>query len=275
MTSFFRILDDMTSLVAYYFFLGGPVIAFLISLFFLNYSASDFFIWLSSHFVMVLGLSVVYHRYFAHRSYEVNRFVQFLMGLWGTLCLQRGPIWWSSIHRMHHRHCGTKADPHTPSKGPFHSHFKWVMMPEYKKVQWNYVQDLAKYPELRFLEYSYLFNIPVLSLVFFSLGGLCAMFAYQLAVCTALNTIACVNSVCHEAKDEDCAAKNVGWVAFFGAGEGYHANHHDHPGSAKFGIKWYQIDLSYILLRILSMLGIVKKLKVTTGEQAIKAKNIS
>ncbi len=251
-----------TTFLQLWFYLGGTVIAFLLSLFFLSYSSSDFLIWLVSHFVMVTGLSVGYHRYFAHKTFKANRFVQFLIGLWGSLCLQRGPLWWTSWHRMHHRYCGTPDDPHTPSKGVFKSHCSWFLLEEYKNTHWKYVQDLAKYPELCMLEYGYFVTAPLISILFYLYGGFTALIAYQLAITTSINTISCVNSVCHDHNEKHCEPRNIGWIALFGAGEGFHANHHNHPGSAYFGSKWYHFDLSYLLIRLMGALRIVKAIKV-------------
>lgn len=256
------IFDKLTTFLQYYIVLGGPLASILISLFFVSYTISDFLIFLVAHFIMVTCLSFSYHRYFAHKTFDVNRVTQFLIGLIGTLCLHRGPVWWASIHRLHHQACGTERDPHSPSKGFWTSHFLWLNIPQNRGIQWKYVQDLLKFPELLFLEYVYLIHIPLISFLCYYYGGIQAMFAYHLAVTTSLNTIAAVNSVCHENADEDCAAKNVSWVAFWGAGEGFHANHHDHPGSAFFGTKWYHFDLSYLLIKLLGLLGIVKNIRV-------------
>ena len=119
---------------------------------------------------MVSGLGVCYHRYFAHKSFQVNRLIQFLIGVWGTLCLQRGPLWWASTHRRHHRFCGTENDPHTPSKGFFYSHFIWILKPENKKIHWNYIKDLSKFPELHVLEYLRNIYLVLFSFLFFSIG---------------------------------------------------------------------------------------------------------
>lgn len=245
-----------------YFFLGGPVVIFLCSLPFLSYTWRDFWIWFCFHFIMVTGIGVSYHRYFSHKSFEVNRWGQFFVGFWGSLSLQRGPLWWASVHRFHHRFCGTPKDPHNPAKGKYYSHFKWTTLPENQKVRWEYVGDLAKFPELRWLEYAYLLNWPLLSVLLYWMGGLPAVIVYHVAISTSFNVISSVNSLCHDPSEHSCAAKNVAWITLLAAGEGLHLNHHDHPGSASCSAKWYQIDLSFLLIRFLKLLGIVKRIHV-------------
>ena len=171
-------------------------------------------------------------------------------------------MWWASVHRMHHRYCGTARDPHTPSKGFAFAHFFWVMKPENKKIQWRCIRDLSKYPELHILEYSYIAIIPIISFILYSYFGLQKMIVYHVAITTSFNTIASVNSLCHEREETSCEAKNVAWVAMLGAGEGLHANHHNHPGSASCSAKWYQIDFSYYLIRMLYAVGVIKSVQV-------------
>lgn len=255
-----RIFDLIGVLFVYYAFLVPPII-FFISLFFVSYGLSDFFIWLVFHYIMATGQAVCYHRYFSHKSFEVNRFVQFLMGFWGTLSSQRGPLWWASVHRSHHRHCGTKDDPHSPSKGFIHSHMGWYVVRENTKIQWNNIQDLAKYPELRVLEKLYFINFPLISFVLYWFGGMSAMISYHMAVWTSVNGSAAINSICHERDEVHCEALNLPWLALFNAGEGLHANHHNHPGSASCSNKWNQIDISYLVIKFLKCIRVIKRVR--------------
>jgi stearoyl-CoA desaturase (delta-9 desaturase) len=255
MISFF--FERLTTFIYYYFFLGGTFITAIAFLFLSFPTVGAFTVWIAWHFIMVTGLSVSYHRYFAHRAFRASRLVQFFLGLWGALCLQRGPLWWTSNHRIHHRFCGSDADPHSPRHGLYYSHFGWTVDPKYCKISWEYIPDLIKYPELYLIEYSYFILIPLISLIMYLCGGIWFVLAYHLAITTSVNTIASVNSVCHDKEDQGCSALNVFWVAVLGAGEGYHKNHHNNPRSSKFSQN-SQFDLSYLLIRILEFLRVIR-----------------
>jgi len=86
-----------------------------------------FGIFLASYLMKGLGITAGFHRYFSHRSYKTNRFIQFLLGLLGTSAIQGGVLWWASHHRSHHKHSDQKDDLHSPvTHGFFHSHLAWM-----------------------------------------------------------------------------------------------------------------------------------------------------
>ena len=105
-----------------------------------------------SYAVRMFFITAGYHRYFAHRSYRTSRVVQFLLAFGGTTALQKGPLWWASHHRAHHRHADTERDVHSPLKGFWHSHIGWILADRHSGTDVDRVRDLARFPELRFLD---------------------------------------------------------------------------------------------------------------------------
>ena len=71
------------------------------------------------YFVRMFAITGFYHRYFSHKAYKTSRFWQFIFAVLGNSAVQRGPLWWASHHRHHHRFADTDEDPHSPSRQGF------------------------------------------------------------------------------------------------------------------------------------------------------------
>lgn len=236
------------------------------------------------YFSRVFFLTAFYHRYFSHRAFKANRFWQFVFAVCGLTAIQRGPLWWAAHHRRHHLHADGEEDAHSPLRGIWWSHFGWFTCARNFRTHYGVIPDFAKYPELVFLN-RFDWIVPVLFLV--SLYGVGEWLAVarpeygvsgwqMVAWCGFLSTVAvyhatfCVNSLCHllgkrPFKTDDHSRNN--WlVALFTFGEGWHNNHHRFPGSARQGFLWWQIDVSYYLLRLMEWLRIIRDLKPVPGK---------
>ena len=102
--------------------------------------------------VRMFAITAFYHRYFAHRTFRTSRALQFVFACLGAACVQRGPLWWAAHHRRHHQHADTAADPHSPRHGLLRSHMLWFLTSEGFRTDWQRIPDLARYPELRWLD---------------------------------------------------------------------------------------------------------------------------
>ena len=226
--------------------------------------------------VRMFAITAFYHRYFAHRSFQTSRPVQFLFAFLGATAIQRGPLWWAAHHRIHHRHSDREGDSHSPAREGFlWSHMGWFLSRENLGTRLEQVSDFAKYPELRFLDrfdmVVPLFMIPVI----YGLGWVLEVFfpglgttAFQFLVWVfSVSTIALyhatfsINSLAHRfgsrryhTPDD---SRNRFWLSLLTFGEGWHNNHHHYPGSARMGFRWWQLDLSYLGLRALAACGLV------------------
>lgn len=228
-----------------------------------------------------LGITAGYHRLLAHRSFKTGRFMQFMMALAGCLAVQGGPLWWVAHHRSHHRHTDTGEDVHSPvTKSFWQSHMGWMMSQAAFQEKGANSRDLHRFPELKWLQRYYVPLIIGQGVLLYGLGaGLNAAFpdwgtsgaqmlVWGLFVTTVLTwhiTFA-VNSVCHtwgrrpfETGDASTNNPVVGVLAY---GEGWHNNHHMYPFSARHGLEWWQLDITWWVLKGLEKLGLVAELKL-------------
>ena len=216
--------------------------------------------------VRMFFITAGYHRYFAHRSYRTSRPVQLLLAFGGTTALQKGPLWWASHHRAHHRDSDTEADVHTPLKGFWHSHVGWILADRQKGTDLDSIRDFAKYPELRFLERFDWIGPWMLGIASFLIAGwsglVVGFFCSTIAV---WHGTFIVNSLAHVFGRRRYAttdtSRNSFLIALVTLGEGWHNNHHHYQASARQGFFWWELDPSYYVLRTLAAVGIVRDLK--------------
>jgi stearoyl-CoA desaturase (delta-9 desaturase) len=226
-------------------------------------SLVDVLLCVGLYFVRMFAITGGYHRYFAHRSYKTSRAFQFLLGGVGCTAMQGGPLWWVATHRHHHCESDTPQDIHSPlRRGFWWSHIGWVLAGEPAETDWDRVRDLSGYPELHWLERFKV--IPNLLLGAFCLvvGGWSGV-VWGIIVSTVLlyhGTFA-INSVGHLFGGRRYAtgdgSRNNWLLALVTLGEGWHNNHHHYQGSAKMGFFWWEIDITYYLIRVLALLGLV------------------
>lgn len=208
-----------------------------------------------------------YHRYFAHRSYKTSRWFQFVLAAGGATAAQKGPLWWAGHHRNHHRDSDTERDIHSPLRGFWWSHVGWILCDKYDEIPVERIKDFHCYPELRFVDkYNGFFPwiVAIASFLYAGWAGLTVGF-FLSTVLLWHNTFF-VNSVAHvfgrrRYATEDTSRNNP-VIALFTMGEGWHNNHHYYQASARQGFFWWEVDLTYYGLRVLSWLHVVRDLKV-------------
>ena len=227
----------------------------------------------------VFALTAFYHRYFSHRSFKTNRFWQFVFAVWGMTAVQRGPLWWAAHHRRHHLHADTEEDAHSPLKGVIWSHFGWFTCSRNFATNYGAVPDFARYPELVWLNRMD-WVVPVLfftGLWFFgdwaatarpewgTTGLQMMVWGGCISTVAVYHATFCVNSLCHlfgtRRYDNDEQSRNNWLVALLTFGEGWHNNHHRYPAAARQGFRWWELDVTYQILRLMSLLRIVHDLK--------------
>ena len=105
------------------------------------------------YFVRMFAITGFYHRYFSHRSFKTTRAAQFVFAVMGATCVQRGPLWWASHHRLHHQRSDEPEDVHSPRQHGFiWSHIGWITSESNFRSELRVVRDFAKFPELMFLD---------------------------------------------------------------------------------------------------------------------------
>jgi stearoyl-CoA desaturase (delta-9 desaturase) len=222
-----------------------------------------------SYAVRMVVVTAAYHRYFAHRAFKTSRPFQLLLALGAQSAAQKGVLWWASHHRWHHRYADTAQDVHSPRRrGFWYAHLGWIMSDTWIETKTALVSDLARYPELRFLNRRGVQIAPAvaLALAFLFVGGVNAL-VWGFFVSTVLlwHGSFTINSLAHlfgnRRYDTPDDSRNNWALAILTSGEGWHNNHHRYQSSANQGFRWWEIDVTYYVLRLLSLLGLIWDLR--------------
>jgi stearoyl-CoA desaturase (Delta-9 desaturase) len=209
------------------------------------------------------------HRYFSHRSYRTSRVFQFVLALGSVSVGEKGVLWWAAHHRRHHRLSDRPGDAHSPREGFWWSHLGWILSYENEGTDLAAVKDLAKYPELRLLERFWLVPPVLVGVLTWAIGGWFG-FVWGFLVCQTVfwHATFTVNSLAHVFGSRRFAtrddSRNNWLLAILTFGEGWHNNHHHRPGSARQGMRWWEVDLSYYILRLLAAVGLVWDLRAVS-----------
>lgn len=211
-----------------------------------------------------LGISMGYHRLLTHRGFETSPLFRWTLAVLGTLSYQGGPLSWVGVHRLHHRDSDDEADPHSPRHGFLWAHLLWCVVwdPLGRDVTMA-AKDLRKERFMVWLEKYFWAPQVVLGVVLWFLGGW-SWVVWGVAVRTVFTYHATwlVNSASHTwgyknfVTDDD--SKNNPWVALISWGEGWHNNHHAHQRSARHGLRWYEFDPTWLQLKLLEAVGVVR-----------------
>ena len=251
-----------------------------IALFWVGWSWTALWIALALYLVRMFAITGFYHRYFSHRTFKTSRFAQFLFAALGNTAIQRGALWWEATHRHHHKHSDQEEDTHSPVvSGFWWSHIGWLTSSKNFPTDYSSIKDLAKYPELVFLNrfdliVPALFGISLyflgclLNYFFPSLetsGGQVFVWGFFVSTVVLLHGTLMINSLAHvfgrrrfETSDD---SRNSLFLALITLGEGWHNNHHRYMASTRQGFYWWEIDITYYILKIFSWLGIVWDLR--------------
>lgn len=219
--------------------------------------------------ITALGITIGYHRLLTHRSFKTPSWNEKFWAILGALALQGGPITWVALHRLHHNESDSRLDPHDISRGFFHAHFLWLLKrppAELERIQrLHFAPELCRDPFYRWLEKYSIVPTIIQSLILLFVGGF-PMVLWGLCVRAAALYHATwfVNSAAHvwgSKPFEDSVGKNNWWVALLAMGEGWHNNHHAFPSSARHGLRNWQIDPSWITIKIMSYVKLAKNIK--------------
>jgi stearoyl-CoA desaturase (delta-9 desaturase) len=220
-----------------------------------------------------LGVSVGYHRLFAHRSFSCSPGLRVLLGALGSMAAQGPAIYWVSVHRLHHARSDNPGDPHSPNQSA-HGHLNrlqaflvghvgWAYRHDVPKTS-RYAVDLINDPHATKLNERYPLYVALGVILPGLLGAIhwgAMGFAYGafwggiFRISVGHQIIWSINSVCHafgsRPFDTPDRSTNVRWLSVPSFGESWHNNHHATPTSAKFGRR-SQLDLGWIFILVLS-----------------------
>ena len=218
------------------------------------------------YFVRMFGVTAGYHRYFSHRSFKTSRIFGFLLAFLAQSSGQRGVIWWARNHRHHHRFSDKKEDIHSPKQNGFwHAHIGWIFHNDAYKHH-NNVSDLERCWELRLLDRFPMFPAIFLGFSCWYILGWAGLFAgFFLSTVLLFHGTFTINSLAHvwgsrRYETNDTSRNNL-FLAIITLGEGWHNNHHHYMRSARQGFFWWELDITYYILKGLSTVQLVWELR--------------
>ena len=224
------------------------------------------------------GIGMGYHRLHTHRSYRVPKFIEYFFAVCGTLTLEGGPIFWVATHRVHHQNSDHAGDPHSPHDGGFWAHMGWIIFGDSKhnntQLMSRYAPDLARDRFYLWLNSYHYVPLVALGLILLATGGVrMVLWGVCLRVVVGLHATWLVNSATHMwgsrrfiTRDD---SRNSWWVALLTFGEGWHNNHHAHPTSARHGLAWYELDITWLQIRFLQLVGLARSVKVAKVNEIV------
>lgn len=254
-------------------FLGGLHIGALFALLPSNFSWTAVGLAIFLHWVTGgLGITLGYHRLVTHRSFQTPKWLEYFLVFCGTLACQGGPFEWIGMHRIHHLHSDQKADPHDSKQGFWWSHMGWMLYksPAESDVP-RFIKDIADDPVYQFFQnYMVLIQVALGFLLFFLGGWSFVVWGIFLRLVVVYHCTWLVNSATHkfgyrtyESGDD---STNCWWVALLVYGEGWHNNHHAFQYSARHGMKWWEIDLTWMTIQLFQALGLASNVKLVAKE---------
>jgi stearoyl-CoA desaturase (delta-9 desaturase) len=226
-----------------------------------------------------LGIGFGYHRLLTHRAYKVPKWLEYFVTVLGTMTLEGGPIFWVGTHRLHHKYTDQAGDPHSPRDGRWWSHMGWIV--NGSAMNGDTTKLAPHVPDLvndKFHVWISKYHWVPLTTVGFTIlaiyGWPVTLWAIFLRVTLGLHFTWLVNSACHLwgtqrfATGED--SRNNWWVSILTFGEGWHNNHHAHAQSARHGLVWWEIDLTWYTVKFLSMLGLVTDIRLPRKDSRVQ-----
>ncbi len=267
------------------------IVAIVVSL---SYGLDIFFIELmvALYVVSALGISIGFHRLFTHRSFECGPVLRVILLFAGSIAVQGNMLRWVAMHREHHQHSDEEGDPHSPHlgsgrfallRGLWHSHVGWLLYHKPIDLQ-KFVPDLLADPLICWVDAQFRWMVAAGLLIPAIIGGIVTrsfngallglLWGGLVRVFVLHHVTWSVNSVCHiwGSRPFRTSDKSVNNPIFgvLGMGEGWHNNHHAFPSSARHGLRWWEIDISYAIIRMLAAAGIVWNVKKPSQEALIR-----
>ncbi len=226
-------------------------------------------------FISGMGITMGYHRLFAHKSFKTNSFVEWILMILGSLAFENTILKWVSDHRKHHNLSDTKDDPYSIMEGFWHAHIGWIIKntPE-EQSRIKGVKDIESKSAIKFQNKYYFhigiivgFILPLIIGFIYNRPLGAVLWAGFLRVTLVHHATFFINSLCHyvgnRPYDYKSSARDSWFVSLFTFGEGYHNFHHTFQWDYRNGVKWFAFDPSKWIIKLLSFVGITYDLKET------------
>jgi stearoyl-CoA desaturase (Delta-9 desaturase) len=274
----------------------GTIVAFAIA-FRLGIGALEIELLLSMYTLTLIGISIGFHRYFAHCAFQTNVTLRVILAILGSMACQGPVIYWVSNHRRHHQFSDQPEDPHSPhwyenrslskAEGLWHAQIRWTFSHKITN-SFFFCKDLLHDPLVSKINSFYYFWVMLSILIPSIVGGIVTKNSYGILLgflwggCVRIffsyHFTNSINSLTHlygnRPFDTQEHSRNILWLAIPTFGEAWHNNHHAFPSSAKFGLEWWQLDVGYLLIRTLELSGVIWNVKTPTAKM-IKTKSVA
>ena len=225
-------------------------------------SWTDLTLLLVMYSLVALGVTVGFHRMLTHRSFTPHPVVKFILLVLGSMAFEGPALSWAATHIKHHAVSDREGDPHSPVDGFFHAHMGWLFTKQMEDPN-VYCRHLVKDPIIIFVSRTFLLWAGLSLVIPFAIGGWHGLIWGGLVRMFLTHHVTwSVNSVCHtfgkRPYETNDASRNEWIVGLLAFGEGWHNNHHAFPRSAIHGLRWWQFDLSGLLIVTLEKLGLAR-----------------
>ena len=239
-----------------------------LAIFWVDVQPIDWIICGALYVVRMFGITAGFHRYFSHRSFKTSRAFQFFLAFLGQSSAQRGVLWWAAKHRHHHKHSDTEQDIHSPVQhGFWFSHVLWIFSKRGLTIDYTTIKDFQKYPELVWLEKWERLPPFILGVLVWAVAGWSGLVVgFFVSTVILFHGTFTINSLSHVFGKQPYVtgddSRNNLFLAIITLGEGWHNNHHHFPSATPQGFHWWQIDITYYILKALSIFRIVWDLRL-------------
>ena len=242
----------------------------------LTYSPGMVKLFLVSYLITgCIGITFSFHRQLSHKAFKLPKVLEYAAAYIGCLAVQGDPIEWVSSHRYHHINCDTPKDPHTPYEGFWWSHMGWLLDNDATLARVSdrsNAIDMSSQPFYQFIQATYPWHVIASAIAFYAIGGLPAfVWGFCLRTVWVYHVTWFVNSASHVWGSQPYAtgdlSRNLWWVGILAFGEGWHNNHHAFEYSARHGLEWWQVDLTWYVIRALQAVGLATKVKLPSEAQ--------
>ncbi len=268
-------------------------VAAIVSIWGWGFGWIEFSLLTGMYVLTVLGITVGFHRLFTHKAFETYSFIKYLLAIFGSMAVEGSLLKWVAVHRRHHQFSDMADDPHSPHnhgnsvrdilRGAWHAHIGWFFEPDPSDLA-RYTKDLSRDKVLVKIDDLFPLWIIMGLVIPAVLGGLMHG-SWEGALSGLLwggfaraflvhHVTWSINSICHiwgsRPFNTSDRSRNNFLFGIFALGEGWHNNHHAFPSSARHGLKWWQFDLSYEVIRLLKLLKLVWKVNLPSNKAAYK-----
>lgn len=201
------------------------------------------------------GIAITYHRLISHRSFKSPVWFRNIGLILGSIGGVGSTIQWICQHREHHAFSDTDRDPHCP-RGGLVQFLKMHFFPMLVQSSPRYVVDLLRDPlHKRLHEYYWYINFAYAAILL-CLDPFALVYAYLFPAFLLWHAIASLGTFAHvslfgyRSYDTKDNSHNIWFLGYMIFGEGWHNNHHARASDWKFGKKWWEFDLSALVIRL-------------------------